>query len=1104
MQVDGDEQITRRSRRLLGSASSTDADTAQLALPDGCSLAAGTFVVFEWNKHHCVLQANVTLYCWGRRRSGAIEHVLDKYGWTNTPHLQRINSAMVNDEQWRWLKQIFLVVHRLFDDKEIGDTVGKVHWLNVMDCRLVYELLLRECHHHHRNLYPKGSMFPSFLKARGVEVDAWPEWYSTTAAQLDLARPTTPPPMLDVDATSTPPSSGSSSPSSLSEHSTTVLGDREWLSDVHIANLMFVLLHGQLVLPLEMRDLFQYVYPITDQLLVQMLQRNEPGSLLMHAKTGGGVTLMFANPSNNHWRLIVLDGVHHQVVMFDPLGARLPSTVVDAIRAFVPSYPIVDVMACLQAENWNCGVWALFMASRYVNTVVAHLRSAGAASSPIQFGARDDQSDYAVLHEGGTVSERRQNKLFAAELRNQYRALLVEAQDGGRLLYSSTLAASVEVEVEVEQKEVRTTSGTVAIAGSALSASHGRGFINRPLSEQVWIDLVDEVDAIDVEQEDEMDESYEELGDYFIEFREDNINNKDAASLRYSLPVTLQSTVLQQQIDDFRAYRRQRFSLFRRGPLVEETTVSGNIKSLLRFLGYLHYEQSEQLRQLGVAALDMSVFALPNISSLVLSYVEWLEQRRGSKPRVSDDRTFQPVSCTTLTSYLNGLVSIVKFQLRHDMHLRDPLLDQLRNLRSQAESYSMTQKGFEKVHPQWCSWRELQVAREKCRAAFDQRDEQTEEEARSYLLHLRELCLLCLLTICPPPRVSIIRLLEWDKTLVQQQDDQGRWTVDLTDLAHAATRHKTHKRKGALRLPLPALLSPYLVQLRQLGRTSEGAVFPGRAPSSFLSPTSFTNYVKTTFGKYTDSDRCPNPSLLRSIFTTWLYGIRYDTEDEFLQQIKASSARWKAHSEQIAATVYNRELIYQHRKFAVLLRFCEQYSSRFSYDGGAAGTGDGNDDSADGAIAPITSERRVSNRKRRSNTSVHSTQAKRVLADLGYVVDELMDVRENKQGVKQVQVRWEGYARCTWEPYDSIQQQLPGMLTALEQSLEQEQEQEPESEDEVRGFVEAYIASHRINASYRWVPDRVVALEQAAITHTPPIKLTVDRLQKLIMQSAVR
>ena len=550
---------------------------------------------------------------------------------------------------------------------------------------------------------------------------------------------------------------------------------------------------------------------------------------------------------------------------------------------------------------------------------------------------------------------------------------------------------------------------------------------------------------------------------------------------------------------DFRAYRRQRFSLFRRGPLVEETTISGNIKSLLRFLGYLHYEQSAELQQLGVAALDMSVFSLPNISALVLSYVEWLEQRRGRKPRAAgDEHTFQPVSCTTLSSYLNGLVSIVKFQLRHDIHLREPLLDQLRNLRSQAESYSMAQKGFEKVHPQWCSWRELQVAREKCRAAFDQRDVDDESEAgRSYLLHLREVCLLCLLTICPPPRVSIVRLLEWNKTLVQ--GDKGRWMVDLTDVAHAATRHKTHKRKGALQLPLPALIFPYLAQLQRLAHG--GVVFPGRAASSFLTPTSFTSLVKTTFGKYTDSGRSPNPSLLRSIFTTWLYGIQYDTEDAFLQQIKASSARWKAHSEQIAATVYNRELIYQHKEFAVLLRFCELYSSRFSYDGDAKAI-PGNENGPAEAEADEAPKPTRSGRKRRSTASVRTTEQaarepKRGTAAAVYVVEELVDVRVTKQGVKQVQVRWEGYARCTWEPYESIREQLPDTMAKLEASLASQGDAEA---DEVQSFLDGYVAAHHIDATYRWVPDRVVALEHAAITHEPPIKLTVDRLQRKIME----
>ena len=121
------------------------------------------------------------------------------------------------------------------------------------------------------------------------------------------------------------------------------------------------------------------------------------------------------------------------------------------------------------------------------------------------------------------------------------------------------------------------------------------------------------------------------------------------------------------------------------------------------------------------------------------------------------------------------------------------------------------------------------------------------------------------------------------------------------------------------------------------------------------------------------------------------------------------------------------------------------------------------------------------------------------MAASAFVVAELVDVRVTRQGVKQVQVRWEGYARCTWEPYKSIRKQLPDTLAALEKSLAQGPGQEAD-DDGVRSFVEHYIATHRIDSSYRWVPDRLAILEQAAITHDPPIKLTVDQLQRDIMR----
>ena len=87
--------VALRTSRRLRNATEPD-ESAKLVMPEGCDLVAGTLLVFRWQEEYCVLQTNLTLYCWGRRRSGAIEHVLEKNGWTHSPQLHRINSALVS------------------------------------------------------------------------------------------------------------------------------------------------------------------------------------------------------------------------------------------------------------------------------------------------------------------------------------------------------------------------------------------------------------------------------------------------------------------------------------------------------------------------------------------------------------------------------------------------------------------------------------------------------------------------------------------------------------------------------------------------------------------------------------------------------------------------------------------------------------------------------------------------------------------------------------------------------------------------------------------------------------------------------------------------
>ena len=283
-----------------------------------------------------------------------------------------------------------------------------------------------------------------------------------------------------------------------------------------------------------------------------------------------------------------------------------------------------------------------------------------------------------------------------------------------------------------------------------------------------------------------------------------------------------------------------------------------------------------------------------------------------------------------------------------------------------------------------------------------------------------------------------------------------------------------------------------------------------------MSPGVFTSFVKTTFSKYTEGGKGFYPSLLRSIFTTWLYGLQYDTEDAFLQEIKASSARWKAHSEQMAATVYNKDLIYQHKAFAQLLLFCETYSERYAYD--RRSTAD--QARAQAAERPIAtaespanerkaelSGRRRSSRKRGREMASHGAVARQDDGGDEHVVEALLNVRVNKHGEKQVQVKLEGYQRATWEPYQSMKQQLPEMLTALESDLaraDDTEEAQGQSEDDeqstVHAFLVEYIAKHKVDRGYRWRPDRLNTLELAAEGNCPRIKQTALELRKKMMR----
>ena len=119
-----------------------------------------------------------------------------------------------------------------------------------------------------------------------------------------------------------------------------------------------------------------------------------------------------------------------------------------------------------------------------------------------------------------------------------------------------------------------------------------------------------------------------------------------------------------------------------------------------------------------------------------------------------------------------------------------------------------------------------------------------------------------------------------------------------------------------------------------------------------------------------------------------------------------------------------------------------------------------------------------------------------------------MDIRTNNRQEKQVLVKWEGFSRPTWQPYSHIQQQLPELMTVLENKLLNQHQHDSKDEDKqddhdheeiVVNFVTAYIAQNNITCDFRWAAHQMNSLENASIIHNPPIKETTIQLKRRIM-----
>ena len=190
-------------------------------------------------------------------------------------------------------------------------------------------------------------------------------------------------------------------------------------------------------------------------------------------------------------------------------------------------------------------------------------------------------------------------------------------------------------------------------------------------------------------------------------------------------------------------YRTATFAARRAGGRVESISAEGDKTALLRFFGYL----TNTNRVPGGVLLYMPFMIRADLGDLVQEYASWLQNTQKCK-------------FSTIANYVNGLVSITTYcyaNLAPDdalLQMEPNPLQQLINLRAQAEKASKTQSMYDRRIGGWLTWEDVQKARVK---SFDKLDEVEWASADEQLFALRDCAALSLLSLIPPDRVGCIR-----------------------------------------------------------------------------------------------------------------------------------------------------------------------------------------------------------------------------------------------------------------------------------------------------------------------------------------------------------
>jgi len=192
------------------------------------------------------------------------------------------------------------------------------------------------------------------------------------------------------------------------------------------------------------------------------------------------------------------------------------------------------------------------------------------------------------------------------------------------------------------------------------------------------------------------------------------------------------------ELEHFVAYRREEFNAHRTGPVVETTTVSGDQATALRFLKYLKEKEGQE-------QVSLKLFAHAQVGTWTQRYMTWLRGELGLKS-------------STIAVYCNAILTVATYALTLvPAAERDACeLQQLVNLRAQAETLSNREKKFEVKSPHWLSWGEANEARVHAFEAYAKAKQSSDATLAQKRSLLRD-CLVPSTTPAqpPPPRTNL-------------------------------------------------------------------------------------------------------------------------------------------------------------------------------------------------------------------------------------------------------------------------------------------------------------------------------------------------------------